>query len=313
MRSGLPLTEILGLLQKQTRDKTLKPVYVKLRESVEGGKSLAASMQELGVFRDSLVGMVESGEKSASLAELLERASELLANEISLRRKIKSSLTYPLLMLLVGTGVVIFLLSFVVPKLTEVVVQSGAELPFMTKLLIAVSHAVRLAVLPLLAGAVLAGYWFWKHDKKISLPFFKDIKNNLAFAMIFSQIGTLTKAGIPLVSALQFTAPLDPVKGRLDSVAEQIKQGYRFSQGLEKEGSFPEELVTVVRVGESGADLPNSLLRLGASCWEYARNSMERWSTLAEPMIILVMGVLVGFVVIAVLLPIFDLSSLAGM
>ena len=313
MRSGLPLTEILGLLQKQTRDKTLKPVYVKLRESVEGGKSLAASMQELGVFRDSLVGMVESGEKSASLAELLERASELLANEISLRRKIKSSLTYPLLMLFVGTGVVIFLLSFVVPKLTEVVVQSGAELPFMTKLLIAVSHAVRLAVLPLLAGVVLAGYWFWKHDKKISLPFFKDIKNNLAFAMIFSQIGTLTKAGIPLVSALRLTAPLDPVKGRLDSVAEQIKQGYRFSQGLEKEGSFPEELVTVVRVGESGADLPNSLLRLGASCWEYARSSMERWSTLAEPMIILVMGVLVGFVVIAVLLPIFDLSSLAGM
>ncbi len=311
MRSGLPLTEILSLLQKQTRDKTLRPVYVKLRESVENGKSLAASMQELGVFRDSLVGMVESGEKSASLAELLERASELLTNEISLRRRIKSALTYPMLMLLVGIAVVVFLLSFVVPKLTDIVVQSGAELPFITKVLIFISHAVRITIIPLLAAAVVAGYWFWKNDKKISVPFFKDIKDNLAFAMIFSQIGTLTKAGIPLVNALKLTSPLDPVKGRLDSVAEQIKQGYRFSQGLEKEGSFPEEIVTVVRVGESGANLPDSLLRLGASCWEYARTSMERWTTLAEPAIILVMGVLVGFVVIAVLLPIFDLSSLA--
>lgn len=313
MRSGLPLTEILNLLQKQTRDKTLKPIYVKLRESVEGGRSLASSMQELGVFRESLVGMVESGEKSASLAELLERASELLSNEISLRRKIKSSLTYPILMLFVGIAVVIFLLSFVVPKLTEIVVQSGAELPFVTKLLMAVSNVVRVTIIPIIAIVAIAGYWFWKHDKKITLPFFKDIKNNLAFAMIFSQIGTLTKAGIPLVQALKLTAPLDSEKGRLENVAEQIKQGYRFSQGLEKEGSFPEELVTIVRVGESGADLPNSLLRLGSSCWEYARTSMERWATLAEPAIILVMGVLVGFVVIAVLLPIFDLSSLAGM
>ena len=311
MRSGLPLTEILSLLQKQTRDKTLRPIYIKLRESVENGKSLALSMQELGVFRDSLVGMVESGEKSASLAELLERASELLTNEISLRRRIKSALTYPMLMLLVGIAVVIFLLSFVVPKLTDIVVQSGAELPVITKVLIFISHAVRITIIPLLAAAVVTGYWFWKNDKKISVPFFKDIKDNLAFAMIFSQIGTLTKAGMPLVNALKLTSPLDPVKGRLDSVAEQIKQGYRFSQGLEKEGSFPEEIVTVVRVGESGANLPDSLLRLGASCWEYARTSMERWTTLAEPAIILVMGVLVGFVVIAVLLPIFDLSSLA--
>jgi len=313
MRSGLPLVEILNLLQKQTRDRQLRPIYIKLREYVEGGRSLAASMMELGVFRESLVGMVESGEKSASLADLLERAAELLSAEISLRWKIKSSLTYPLLMLFVGLAVVIFLLSFVVPKLTEIVVQSGAELPFITKLLIVVSKVVRVGIIPLIAAAVLVGYYYWKHDKKIELPFFKDVKQNLTFAMIFTQVGTLIKAGMPLVQALILTAPLDSVSGRLENVAGQIKDGYRFSQGLENEGSFPEQIVTVVRVGESGADLPGTLLRLGTSCWEYAKISMERLATLAEPAIILVMGVLVGFVVIAVLLPIFDLSSLAGM
>lgn len=311
MRSGLSLTEVLKLLQKQTRDKSLKPVFTQLKESVESGRSLASSMQALGVFRPSLIGMVESGEKSASLSDILEKAAELIHNEIQLRRKIQSSLTYPILMLIVGLGVVVFLLSFVVPKLTELVIESGAELPFVTRLLIFISHAVRVGFLPFISAVAIFIFWCRRNNKKITLPMFKDVRDNIAFAMIFSQAGTLLKAGMPLVQVLKLTAPLDPVKGRLAVVSEHIRQGYRFSQGLEKEGSFPEEIVTVVRVGESGGNLPDSLTRLGSNCWDYAQSSMQKWATLAEPLIILVMGVLVGFVVIAVLLPIFDLSTLA--
>ncbi|OUO93880.1 type II secretion protein F [Cloacibacillus sp. An23] len=312
MRSGLSLTEVLKLLQKQTRGKNLKPVYTELRESVEGGRSLAASMTALGVFRPGLVGMVESGEKSASLGEILEKAGELLQNEISLRRKIQTALTYPMLMLLVGLGVVVFLLSFVVPRLTALVIESGAELPFITKALIFVSHAVRVGVVPFAAAVALLALWMRRRNKKIALPFFREARENLTFALIFSQTGTLLRAGIPLVQALKLTEPLDPVKGRLSTVAGYIKEGYRFSQALEKEGSFPEEITTVIRVGEAGASLPETAERLGAGCWEYAQTSMQKWATLAEPLIILVMGLLVGFVVVAVLLPIFDLSSLAG-
>ena len=312
MRSGLSITEVLKLLQRQTRDKRLKPIFTQLRESVESGRSLASSMQSLGVFRQSLVGMVESGEKSASLADILEKAGELIQNEIKLRRKIQSSLTYPILMLCVGIAVVIFLLSFVVPRLTELVVDSGAELPFVTRLLILISHAVRVGFIPFLCIVAAAIFWCRRSNKKIQLPMFQDVRNNIAFAMIFSQTGTLIRAGIPLVQALKLTSPLDPVKGRLGVVADHIRQGYRFSQGLEKEGSFPEEIVTIVRVGESGGNLPDCLIRLGNNCWDYAQSSMQRWATLAEPMIILVMGFLVGFVVIAVLLPIFDLSTLVN-
>ena len=312
MRSGLSLTEVLKLLQKQTRGKNLKPIYTELRESVEGGRSLAASMEALGVFRPGLVGMVESGEKSASLAEILEKAGELLSNEISLRRKIQTALTYPLLMLLVGLGVVVFLLSFVVPRLTALVVESGAELPMITRALIFISHAVRAGIIPVLATAAL-GYLYIRHrGVKVTLPLFREARENLTFALIFSQIGTLLRAGIPLVQALKLTEPLDPVKGRLQSIASYIKEGYRFSQSLEREGSFPEEITTVIRVGESGGTLAETAERLGAGCWESAQTSMQKWATLAEPLIILVMGLLVGFVVVAVLLPIFDLSSLAG-
>ena len=312
MHSGLSLTEVLKLLQKQTRGENLKPIYTELRESVEGGRSLAASMEALGVFRPGLVGMVESGEKSASLAEILEKAGELLSNEISLRRKIQTALTYPLLMLLVGLGVVVFLLSFVVPRLTALVVESGAELPMITRALIFISHAVRAGIIPVLATAAL-GYLYIRHrGVKVTLPLFREARENLTFALIFSQIGTLLRAGIPLVQALKLTEPLDPVKGRLQSIASYIKEGYRFSQSLEREGSFPEEITTVIRVGESGGTLAETAERLGAGCWESAQTSMQKWATLAEPLIILVMGLLVGFVVVAVLLPIFDLSSLAG-
>ena len=313
MKSGLSLTEILSLLQKQTRNKNLKALYSDLKGSVENGRSLAASMKASGVFRQSIIGMVESGEKSASLAEILQKAGELIQNEIKLQRKLRSALTYPIMMLVVGLGVVVFLMSFVVPRLTELVVESGAELPFITKLLIFISDAVKIGTLP--AIALGFGFYVWckKHNKKFTLPMFKDINDNLAYAMIFSQTGTLLKTGIPLIKALRLTAPLDPVKGRLDVVADNIKEGFRFSQGLEKAGSFPEEIITVVRVGENGNNLPDTLIRLGENCWDYAQSSMQKWASLAEPAIILVMGLLVGFVVVAVLLPIFDLSSLAVM
>lgn len=255
--------------------------------------------------------MVESGERSASLSDMLEKAAELIHNEIQLRRKLRSSLTYPLLMFLVGMAVVVFLLTFVVPKLTALVIDSGAELPFITRVLIFISNGVKMSIIPLIIVIPLFFIILRKRGKKITLPMFKDIKDNIAFSMIFSQTGTLLKSGIPLVQALKLTEPVDPVKGRLQIVQDHIRKGYRFSQGLEKEGSFPEEVISVVRVSESGGNLPDGLTRLGSNCWDIAQSSMERYAVLVEPLIILVMGSLVGFVVIAVLLPIFDLSTLA--
>ncbi len=311
IKSGLSITEVLRLLQRQTRNKLLRPIYTELRESVEGGRSLAASMRVAGVFRESLVGMVESGERSASLPDILEKAAELIHNEVHLRRKLRSSLTYPLLMFLVGMAVVVFLLTFVVPRLTALVIDSGAELPFVTRLLIFISDAVRVGFIPFLAAILIVFIFLRKSGRSITIPVFREIKENIAFSMIFSQTGTLLKSGMPLIQALKLTEPLDPVRGRLQIVQDHIKKGYRFSQGLEKEGSFPEEIVSVVRVSENGRDLPDGLIRLGSNCWDIAQSSMQKYAELAEPIIILVMGFLVGFVVIAVLLPIFDLSTLA--
>lgn len=312
LRSGLSLTEVLGLLQRQTRDKRLRPVYSELRESVEGGHSLAHAMQTQGVFRPSLIGMVESGERSSSLPDILERAASLLQSEINLRRKIQSALTYPIMMLIVGTGVVAFLITYVVPQLTSIVTDSGGTLPFATRMLLFLSASLKVGALPALLLAILVYFYFKRTGKKISLPLFKDIRTHLSVSLIFSQLATLLKSGVPLVQALEMTAPIDSRKGRIPAIAEEVRKGYRFSQSLEREGSFPEDVVAIVRIGELGGNLPDCMDRIASNSWEFAQTSMQKWSSLAEPIIILVLGVVVGFVVVAVLLPIFSLSSLVS-
>ncbi|MDR1885383.1 MAG: type II secretion system F family protein [Synergistaceae bacterium] len=312
LQSGLSMTEVLGLLQRQTRDKRLGPLFGELKESVESGRSLAQSMRTQGVFRESLVGMVESGERSSSLPNILERASALLQSEISLRRKIQSALTYPTLMLIVGAGVVAFLLAYVVPQLTGIVIASAQQLPLATRILLGISSAIRTGGLPAVLVALLVYIVMRRRGKKISIPLFRGIRHLLTVSLIFSQLSTLIRSGVPLVQALELSEPLDPQKGRVKFLAEEVRKGYRFSQSLERQGTFSEDVVAIVRIGEAGGNLPDCLDRIAANSWEFAQASMQKWSGLAEPIIIIVMGAVVGFVVMAVLIPIFSLSELAG-
>ncbi|MDR3331538.1 MAG: type II secretion system F family protein [Synergistaceae bacterium] len=313
LQSGLSMTEVLGLLQRQTRDKRLQPIFSDLRESVESGRSLAQSMRTQGVFRESLIGMIESGERSSSLPGVLERASSLLQSEISLRRKIQSALTYPILMLFVGFFVVAFLIAFVVPQLTGIVTDSGGELPLATRALLAIASVIKTGGLPSVLILFLVYLQMKRKGKRISIPLFKGIQNLLTISLIFSHISTLLRSGVPLVQALELSQPMDPQKGRALFLADEVRKGYRFSQSLERQGSFSEDVIAIVRIGEMGGNLPDCLDRIATNSWDFAQTSMQKWSSLAEPMIIIVLGVVVGFVVMAVLLPILSLSDLAGL
>jgi type II secretory pathway component PulF len=310
LRSGLAITEVLGLLHRQTRDKALKNIFSDLSESVESGRSLAQSMKAIDVFRPSIVGMVEAGERSSSLPDVLEKASSLLQGEIALRRRLQSALVYPVLMLIVGAFVVVFLLTYVVPQLTSIVTDAGGTLPLMTRMLLWISSAIKIGFLPVLLVSCLVYRRFKKKGKNVLIPLFADIRNNLAVSLIFSQLATLIKSGVPLVQALEMSAPMDRA-GRMPFLADEVRKGYRFSQSLERQGTFSEDVVAIVRIGEVGGNLPDCLDRIAKNSWDFAQNSMQKWSTLAEPIIIIVMGVIVGFVVMAVLLPIFNLSDLA--
>jgi type II secretory pathway component PulF len=124
-------------------------------------------------------------------------------------------------------------------------------------------------------------------------------------------MSTLLKSGVALVQALEMTESMDPHKGRMRFLAEEVRKGYRFSQSLEREGSYSEDIIAIVRIGEVGGNLPGCLDRIAANSWDFAQASMQKWSSLAEPIIIVIMGAVIGFVVLAVLLPIFSMTDLA--
>jgi type II secretory pathway component PulF len=242
---------------------------------------------------------------------VLERAAALLQGEITLRRKLQSALIYPVLMLGVGVFVVAFLVTYVVPQLTSIVVDAGGTLPMVTRMLLAISSSIKIGFIPVALILFLAYRRMKKRGKSITAPFFKEIRNQLTASLIFAQLATLLKTGVPLVQALEMSAPMDSQEGRMAFLAEEVRKGYRFSQSLERQGTFSEDIVAIVRIGEVGGNLPDCLDRIAANSWEFAQNSMQKWSSLAEPLLIIVMGVVVGFVVLAVLLPIFNLTDIA--
>ncbi|MDR1650928.1 MAG: type II secretion system F family protein, partial [Synergistaceae bacterium] len=311
LESGLALTEVLGILQRQTRDKRLNSIYASLRESVESGRSLARSMESQGAFREFLFGMVEAGERSSSLPAVLDSAASLLRSEISLKRRIQSALIYPILMLIVGSCVVAFLVTYVVPKMTDIVIQAGQTLPLATRILLGVSDAVRAGGIPAAIVCMCAYIYMKRRGVKLRAPFFRGVRDLLTVSLVFSQLAALLKSGVPLVQAIEMSENMDREKGRMKFLAEEVRKGYRFSQSLERQGSYSEDIIAIVRIGEAGGNLPSCLERIASNSWDFAQNYLQKWSSLAEPIIIIILGAVVGFVVLAVLLPIFSLSDLA--
>jgi general secretion pathway protein F/type IV pilus assembly protein PilC len=267
-------------------------------------------MRDQGVFREGLIGMVESGETSGSLVEILLKGAQVYRSELQLRRKVQSALVYPAVMVVVGLGVIAFLLTYVVPRLTALFSDIGQALPMPTRVLLALSGAAKALGLPLLVALLILALLVYRGKVRLRLPFLKGLRERVALSLVFSHLSTLVSSGIPLVQAIQMTAPMDGKRERWKDVAQSVREGYRFAQALEREGSFPDDVVYVVRVGEMGSELPDALERVAENSWETAESQMERLASLVEPLLILFLGSAVGFVVVAILLPIFDLSGL---
>ncbi|HOO63291.1 MAG TPA: type II secretion system F family protein [Synergistaceae bacterium] len=313
LKGGLNLTDALRLLVKQSPERQLSRIYEALYQEVAGGKRLAGAMQSLGVFREGLVGMVTSGEQSGSLVPILQRGAGLYRQEQMLRKKVQKALTYPVVMLFVGFGVVSFLMVFVVPKLAGLFTEMDKTLPLPTRILLGLSSGARNFGIPLLLLLFLGIFFLKRRKKKLRLPFFRNIREQIARSLVLGQTAALVQSGIPLVQALEMAAPMDTSdSARWLEAAELVRQGHRFASALEKQGRFAEDLIYVLRVGEMGNDLPGAMEQASETAWEMAESSMERVANLAEPLLVLLLALLVGFVVVAVLLPIFDISSLVG-
>ena len=309
LKSGLQLADSLKIMSRQARDKNMKPVMEKLLAEVEGGRKFHTALSESGAFRESLWRVAESGEQSGTLVSVLNEAADEFKLEDDLKRKIRGAMTYPIVMAVVGIGVVSFMLTYVVPKISELFEDMHQTLPLPTRILIGMSDFLGNYGLWILILMAVLFLWMKRTGRKLNLPFMRGITDQLNLALVMSHISTLLKSGIPLVQALRMASSMDTQKQRWLDAAEMVKAGHRFDRALERIG-MPEETVAVVRVGEMGGELAEALTNVSDQSREIAQTRMERLSTLIEPIMVLALGFSVGFIVLAILTPVFDLAGI---
>jgi general secretion pathway protein F len=323
--SSVPLFEAMGSLHEQEASGKLKQVLARVRERIAEGASLSrAFAAEPRTFGESFVSMVAAGEASGALDSVLERLADFLEEQEQVRGRVTSALAYPILMVLVGGGVMLFLLTAVIPKIVVIFEDSKAALPLITIALIKLSHFLRgwwwipaglvIAAVPLYRKAMLRDDLRLKRDALLlRLPVAGGMLQRLILSRFARVLGLLLTSGVPIIRALEITSEVlvnRVYRGFLQGVLEEVAQGGSLSGSLRKSTLFPPLLVHLVAVGEKSGTLEAMLLKAGTAYDREFNTGLTRMMGLMEPILVLAMGVAVGTVVLAVLLPIFEMNQL---
>ncbi len=325
--AGIPLVKALGLLGKQTQNEELHGIIMKVLEDVQEGATFADALSKHErVFSKLYVAMVRSGEAGGMLGEVLNRLADLSESEEQLKGKIKSALAYPAVMVLAGSGAVFVMFSFVIPKITGTFEQLNQALPAPTEILIRISEFTQsywYLVLGGLALLIMGTYQFintaegramW-HRLQLKLPVFGDLIRKREVARFTRTLGSLLRNGVSILTALEIVKEVQEntiFKEEVEAVVEEITQGASMAKPLTGSAVFPPVAINMIAIGEETGRLPDVLLRISDSFEGQVDRSVRALTSLIEPVIIVVMGIVIGFIVIAMLLPIFSLDPTGG-
>ena len=323
--SSVPLFEAMVSLCEQEGDGPLRLALVRVKERIAEGASLSRALAaEPRIFGESYVSMVAAGEAGGALDAVLERLADFLEEQEQVRSKVTSALAYPILMVLVGGGVMIFLLTVVIPKIVVIFEDSKAALPLITIMLIKLSHFLRgwwwipaglmIASVPLYRKAMKRDDLRLKRDTLLlKLPVAGGMLQGLILSRFARVLGLLLSSGVPIMRALDITSEVlvnRVYRSFLRGVMEEVAQGGSLSGSLKKSPLFPPMLVHLAGVGEKGGNLEAMLVKAGVAYEREFNARLVRLMALMEPMLVLGMGLAVGVVVLAVLLPIFEMNQL---
>ncbi|MFH1139337.1 MAG: type II secretion system F family protein [Pseudomonadota bacterium] len=327
LAAGLPLVTALTTIWEQTEDQEYGQILALVKEEVTGGESLANSLaRHQDYFPSDYVHLIRAGEMGGALDQVLSRLADALEKRQARKAKVTGALAYPIFMTLVGAGVLFFLLSFIIPTLTGLFDNLGAALPWPTRLLLWVSSFLKSYWWAVLAALGGAGFLFSRHLKKeknyrrlevrvFGLPLIGALFQKLLLAQSLRGLAVMAGGGVPLTTALDVTSlslGRSSFSKALATASEMVGQGRSLADGLAASGLFPPLAKRMVAVGEASGTLTDMLSRVAQTYEDETDRVLATLTSLVEPVIILVMGLLVGFVVMAVLLPIFDLSGLVG-
>lgn len=323
IKAGLPILTALDLLIKRQRDKTLLHLLENVRERVKGGELLSDAFAAQGMFPKMYTTTLMAGEKSGNMEEVLSRFIQYQRMVQTFRKKLAVSLVYPALLISVVSVMVIFLITYVVPKFADLFNNLGAQLPAITVFMLAVGlnaqkYAWIVAIVLVAAGILL---WRWKHSDRgaqaidkfmLSLPLIGEIRLKYQVANFSRILGTLLQGGLPLVPAMETAGASMSSRQMLIGVtaaAQRVREGQGLAKSMESQNLFPDLAVEMLEVGESTGALPAMLASVAEFYEEDVQTALGAAMALIEPLILIVMAVFVGGVLISLYMPIFTLGA----
>ncbi|MBZ2173728.1 type II secretion system F family protein [Schnuerera sp. xch1] len=324
LNAGINIINCLDILEKQIEHKTLKKAIFAIYEDVQKGMTLSQGMKKhKSMFPSLLINMVEAGEVSGNLDVLMERMAVHFEKENKIKNKVNNALVYPVVLSIIAIAVVVFLIIVVMPTFIGMFETNGSVLPVSTRMLLTISNWLTnywylfiLSVVFLLIGAI-------KFEKtevggliidnlKITIPGIKNISIKIITSRFTRTLSTLLSSGMPLLQALDVVKNIVGnriVSNKLETAKEDIKKGISMSKTIKDTGLFPPMVDSMIKIGEESGALDDILYKTADYYDEEIEASIQKMTTLLEPILIVFMSIIIGFIVISMAMPMFDLVN----
>jgi type IV pilus assembly protein PilC len=328
IRAGISLQDALEVIGQQTQNRKFSSIILDLRNQIEAGQSFSQALSSHpDVFGSLYINMVAAAEISGSLSNMLQKLAEYLDEEAATRSQIKGAMVYPIIIAVMAVSVTIFLLCFVLPRFAGIFAGKEHLLPAPTKILMASSAFVRgnwyfiVPVLMIMFGGAFyvthhttAGRLWWDKTKLV-LPIIKRLCHNLYITRSLHTMGVLTRAGVPILNTISITAQIAGnilYKNMWLGVYEEVRQGKKIASSLSRYDLMPPNVVQMIRAGEDSGTMSDVLRDVSEFYARELKTVIKTVTSMIEPIMIVIMGVMVGFIAMSIILPIFKMSSVVA-
>ena len=322
--SGLSLLRALTILAEQTESKPLAKVLAQVRSDVEVGTAFSVSLgKHPEVFPPLMINMVKAGEVGGFLDQVLISVANNFEAEVKLRGKIKSAMTYPVVVLVVGVLGMIGMLLFIVPILAKMFASLGGELPFLTKVLVVLSNIMKWTIVPTAIALVGFSVWWGRHKNddsirerldpfKLKVPVFGPLARKIAISRFTRNFSTMIHAGVPLLQSLDIVGQTSGnvvIEHAARAVQDSVRRGESLAGPLSQHAVFPPMVVQMMAVGEDTGALDSMLGKVADFYDQEVEATTEQLTSLIEPLMIVGIGGIIGFIVIGLYMPIFQIFN----
>lgn len=329
INAGLAMVRCLDILSEQTEDKKLQATLAQVRKDVEGGSTLSNALaKHPNVFSTLYISMVKAGEMGGVLDEVLERLAGFMEKDFALKKKVKSALTYPVVILVMALGIVFFLVTYILPTFVQLFEGMSLQLPLPTRILIGITKGARdprilFPTLALMGGGMFVLNRYVKTDAgrrqydlmKLNIPVFGLLNKKVSISRFCRTLGTLLSSGVPIMQALEIVGKAsgnEIIAMTVVKIRESIREGESIASPLGASGMFPPMVTQMVAVGEETGNLDAMLGKISDFYDTEVEYLLASLTSMLEPIMIVGMGGIVGFIVISVFLPLYQLIGNLG-